>query len=72
MNWLRRSWFRHPLSLRPDGGFVSTGWLGTGELGFPRLYWNFDEGWHAKNQRFIGVMWQLGPRILWFGLKDSN
>jgi hypothetical protein len=72
LDWLRRSWFRHPLSLRPDYGLTGRGWFAKGEFGLPRFYYDWDPGWHASNRRFLGFIWNLGPKILWVGLKDTN
>jgi len=73
---IQRTWFRHPLSLRADIG--SDTFLHDAEaepsqrrVGFA-IYWQFDPGWHAHASRFMGVEVQLGPRVRWFGVRDSN
>lgn len=66
-DWIARSWFRHPLSLRP---FIRGKWrpkgvgLGLGVLSI------WDEGWHANHPLIIGLTllkWDIE-----FGIKDSN
>ena len=72
LRWLRRSWFRHLLSLRPDfGAAVMHGWR-TGEIGLPRFYWHFDAGLHARRWRFIGFIWKVTRFQVWLGIRDSN
>ncbi len=65
--WIQRSWFRHPLSLRPFF-YVITWSKGVG-LGLTVISM-WDEGWHAHTPLDIQI------RILrWsihFGIKDSN
>ena len=66
-DWIMRSWFRHPLSLRP---FVSLRrrWKGVGLGGYVMSTW--DEGWHANEPLRVQLL--LLKWILAFGIKDSN
>jgi hypothetical protein len=75
-DWIKRSWFRHPLSLRPDIGSdtlildmeVEPNQRKVGLA----VYWKWDKGWHASATRFMGIELALGNRVRYFGLKDSN
>ena len=66
-DWIVRSWFRHPLSLRPFGHiqYEPKG------VGVGVLFWSvWDEGWHANHPLIIEltlVKWTVS-----FGIKDSN
>lgn len=76
MNWVRQSWFRHPLSLRPESGSMElpeTGWLfAKGAWGFPMFYTDWDAHWHASNRHFLGFVWFMGVKVRWLGLTDTN
>ena len=68
-DWIMRSWFRHPLSLRPFcHGIYSV--KGVTLIPFLRVRTIWDEGWHANTPLDI----ELGflKWTLWFGIKDSN
>lgn len=76
MNWVRRSWFRHPLSLRPEWGSMElpeTGWLfSKGAWGLPMWYEDWDPGFHASNRHFLGFVWFMGAKVRWLGVTDTN
>ena len=65
--WIARSWFRHPLSLRP---FLRAHYVVKGvglSVGLASIW---DEGWHANHPLIIGLTllkWRVE-----FGIKDSN
>jgi len=66
-DWIQRSWFRHPLSLRP---FFRITWRPKGVgLGL-RLDSVWDEGWHA-NHPLIVMLTFLKWNVA-IGIKDSN
>jgi hypothetical protein len=73
LRWITRvfPWLRHLFTLRPDSGFVFGPWR-RGQLGLPRVYWDFDPGLHASNRHFLGLLWVIGPVTAWYGLTDTN
>ena len=65
--WIKRSWFRHILTLRPfiDGQYNQRG-VGLGLL----VGSTWDEGWHADVPLAIEVT--VIKWTIWFGIKDTN
>ena len=66
-DWIMRSWFRHPLSLRP---FFDITYNEKGvEIGLSvASIW--DEGWHANTPLIVAV--ECVKWTIEFGIVDSN
>ena len=63
-----RSWFRHPLSLRPFAYSYPNEIYGSAEFAITSRW---DKGWHAHAD-FLTVGIRLFNHHWTFGIKDSN